>query len=141
MFNDNIEVSSNQETNAKTERLIHMSRYLEYLAMVQDFQAITGVRNYLNDDEAINYLISKMNTTTSYLNEVAQRHGVKNLLPQCIYNDIDDGCNMPIVEEYLRIRINAMKTAFIETCWVIDEMPLVDALGEIDKIIESFIDD
>lgn len=48
---------------------------------------------------------------------------------------------MPIVEEYLRIRINAMKTAFIETCWVIDEMPLVDALGEIDKIIESFIDD
>ncbi|MBR4742492.1 MAG: hypothetical protein IK079_06335 [Desulfovibrio sp.] len=141
MLNNNISVVSNNiENNTKTERLIHMSRYLEFLTIVQEFQAITDPRSNCGDD-AVNDLIAKMEAIATYLNEIAERYEVKNLVPPCSSYDFDDSGHLPLIEGYLRIRLEAMKMAFIEIAWAIDDFNLPDALEQIDRIIDEFTDD
>ena len=59
MANTTIEVSSNLETNIQTERLIHMSRYLDFLKLVQEFEDITNA-NHVFDMDAVSELITNI---------------------------------------------------------------------------------
>ncbi len=140
MNKHNTVVLTKCENQSQNARLIHMSRYIEYLAIVNDFQDIMDVRYDLSDED-INDVIAKMEPITTYLNSLAEQHGVKNLVPPCVIADIDWSGHLPLIQEYLSSRLTAMKTAFIETSWLIDDMELVDALEEIDTINQSFVDE
>ncbi len=128
------------ENQSQNARLIHMSRYLDLLGLEHDFESVSDVNNGW-DEDAICALISKMASTSEYLNRVSEEHGVHNIVAPCSLNDIEDSANEPLVFGYLGINLKGMKAAFHELSWCIDDFNLPDALGDLEAITKGFIDD
>ena len=114
-----------------------MRHYLDFLALEQDFVAITDADKLFNKD-AVSDLISKIEPATDYLNTVSEEHGVKNIVAPCSIADIYDWDNVPLLIEYVNIKLEAMKSAFYALACGIDDFNLPDALGEIETITQSF---